>query len=428
MTFKMSDSVFMISRNLILGVLTLLFSFHNNGFAELRQGYWQSPEQAIDQLASYAATYCNMDEWKSRAARTREGILSGAELLPPPNQCLRKCSLKPIIHSKRLYEGYSVENVAFESMEGFFVTANLYRPRSGSPRFAGVLCPHGHFTGGRFRANQQKRCAALARMGAVVLSYDMVGWGESDQINHGYSKVLALQTWNSIRAIDFLISLEDVDSKRIAVTGASGGGTQTFLVAAVDHRITVSVPVVMVSAHFFGGDVCESGMPIHVSDNHDTNNADIAAMAAPRPQLIISDGGDWTQYTPTVEFPYIQNVYNLYGARDMVENLHLAAEGHDYGYSKRIGAYSFLAEHLGLSLDTDESSIVVEAEEDMHVFTAEYPRPSYAIEGTVAVKRALKNLKSRAVNCSDITGDGRVNFLDFSEMADGWLETGMWPN
>ena len=352
-------------------------------------GNYQTEEQAKQQLARFAQTYSNASEWRQRAQRIREGILQGAELSPLP----KKCPLNPIVHSKREYQGYSVENVAFESLPGVFVTGSLYRPTKGTGPFPAILCPHGHWSKpedyGRFRPDMQKRCATLARMGAIVFAYDMVGYG--DWANAGWEhtspKVFKLQLWDSIRAVDYLTSRPDVDPKRIAVTGASGGGTQSFMLAAVDDRIAVSVPVVMVSAHFFGGCVCESGMPIHKSKTHETSNVEIAAAAAPRPMLLVSDGQDWTKNTPNVEYPYIRNIYQMFGAADKVEYAHLPNEGHDYGLSKRLPVYKFLAKHLGLSLaavqdaggNIDESPVVIEEKAKLYVFNPDHPRPANAV-------------------------------------------------
>jgi dienelactone hydrolase len=366
---------------------------------ELCQGNYLSEAAARHQLADFARSYSTAAQWRLRAARIRQGILQGAGLLPLPERCL----LNPLIHSRRDRGDYSVENVAFESLPGFFVTGNLYLPKLGRPPYPAVLCPHGHFTypggGGRFRPDMQIRCATLARMGAVVLAYDMVGWGDSTQTTHDHPRVLALQLWNSIRCLDFLASLGDVDMSRVGITGASGGGTQSFLLAAVDDRVAVSVPVVQVSAHFFGGCNCESGLPIHRSEGHVTNNADIAALAAPRPQLLISCGEDWTKNTPQVEFPYIQNVYRLFGCADRVENVHLAAEGHDYGPTKRAAAYRFLAKCLGLELGRiadpacfegiDESGVIIDRPDSLRVFDDRHPRPVYALKSDEEITAAL---------------------------------------
>jgi uncharacterized protein len=352
----------------------------------LFRGECYSQADAAEKLASFAGQFDTADEWNARAKRIRAGVLRGMNLEHVPTPC----PLKPIRHSVRKEDGYTVENVAVESLPGFWVTGNLYLPENANAstdKLAGVLCPHGHLADNRLLEQTQKRCAALARMGAAVLAYDMVGYCESTQLAHHHSEALRLQTYNSRRALDFLLSLGNVDEQRLAVTGESGGGTQSFILAAVDPRIDVSVPVVMVSANFYGGCICESGMPIHKSAEHETNNVEIAASIAPKPQMVISCGADWTKDVPRVEFPYLKRVYELMGAPDNVENAHFADEQHDYGPSKRAAMYHFLAKHLGLDLtrvtdsagNIDESFVTVHDRGTLLVFTEEHPRPDYAV-------------------------------------------------
>jgi len=356
----------------------------------LCQGNYQTEAEAILQLQRMAATYSNLEEWQDRAARIRQQILVGARLDPLPE----RTPLKPVVHRKRTYIDYTVESAAFESRPGFFVYGNLYRPVGKTGKQPGILCPHGHAQGregGRLRPDQQHRCATLARMGAVVFSYDMIGFGDSEFLgwNHKHPQALTLQTWSSIRALDFLQSLPDVNDDVIGVTGCSGGGTQTFLLTALDQRVKVAVPVVMVSAHFFGGCHCESGMPIHKTRDLETNNAEFAALAAPRPLLLVSVGGDWTKNNPEVEYPYIRNIYRLHGKDSHVDNIHFADEGHGYQLSKRQAMYPFMVQHLGLDpagvMDPgtgvfDESGTTLERPEQMRVFDEDHPIPQHALE------------------------------------------------
>jgi len=360
----------------------------------LCQGYWQTEEQARAQLERLAATYGDAEQWQQRAAKIRQQILRGAGLDPLPE----RTPLNAVIKNRREYDGYSVESVSFEARPGFLVYGSLYRPineaSGGSKSQAGILCPHGHARGpqgGRLRPDHQHRCATLARMGATVFSYDMVGFGDSEFLgwNHRHPQVMALQTWTSIRAIDFLESLGNIDEDRIAITGASGGGTQSFLLTAVDDRIDVSVPVVMVSAHFFGGCDCESGKPIHKTPTLETNNVEIAACCVPRPMMLVSVGGDWTKNTPEVEFPYIRNVYSLFGKESLVENVHFPDEDHGYEWIKRQAMYPFLAKHLKLDssgvLNTetgkfDETANTLEPIETMRVFASRDDLPEHALK------------------------------------------------
>jgi dienelactone hydrolase len=362
----------------------------------LMRGQCYTDSEAADVLKRMAGEFNTKEQWQARAERIREGVLRGMKLERVPEPC----PLKPIRHSVREENGYTVENVAFESLPGFWVTGNLYLPtdmKDTSAKLPGVLCPHGHLADNRLIEQTQKRCAALARMGAVVFAYDMIGYGESTQMPHGHSQGPRLQTYNSRRALDFLLSLGNVDEKRLAVTGESGGGTQSFLLAATDPRIDVSVPVVMVAAAFYGGCTCESGMPIHKSAQHETNNVEIAASIAPKPLLVISCGADWTKNVPNVEYPYMKRIYELMGAPDNVENAHFADEQHDYGPSKREAMYRFLAMHLKLDLSRisdasgkiDESFITVQDRGDLLVFTSEHPRPDYAVLDAEQIVRQL---------------------------------------
>lgn len=352
----------------------------------LMRGQCHTDAEAAEILKKWATQFDSKAEWEKRAEQIRAGVLRGMKLERVPEAC----PLKPIRHSIRKQDGYTVENVAFESLPGFWVTGNLYLPtgiKNADAKVPGVLCPHGHQADNRLIEQTQKRCAALARMGAIVFAYDMIGYGESTQMPHGHSQGARLQTYNSRRAVDFLLSLGNVDENRLAVTGESGGGTQSFLLAATDPRLDASVPVVMVSAAFYGGCTCESGMPIHRSEQHETNNVEIAASIAPKPLLVISCGADWTKNVPNVEFPYMKRIYELMGAAGNVENAHFADEQHDYGPSKREAMYRFLAKHLNLDLSRitdaagkiDESFATVHDREDLLVFTTEHPRPDYAL-------------------------------------------------
>ncbi len=284
-----------------------------------RFNYYERPvEEGKKHLEQLLETYPTLEQWESRKACLRKCFLEQLKLSPFPE----KTPLNPVKTPVRKYDGYTVENIAIETIPGVFLCGSLYRPSKGKGPFPVVLCPYGHFSNpdtnlyGRYRPDMQYRCATLARMGAIAFSYDMFAWGESrlqfPEELHRTSLAHTMQTLNSIRAIDYLTSLPFVDARRIGITGASGGGTQAFLAASLDDRISVSIPVVMVSSYYYGGCPCESGMPIQSCCNPVTYNAEIAAMASPRPMLVISDGEDWTRNVPEIEFPYLKKVYELY--------------------------------------------------------------------------------------------------------------------
>jgi dienelactone hydrolase len=359
---------------------------------------YEKGESNLGRLANF---YHDLPSWQARAATLRGGILRGAGLEPLP----ARTPLNPVRHSLREHGGYCVENVRFESIPGFFVCGNLYRPAAGDDgaKKPVVLIPHGHFKLGRFEESNQQLGATIARMGAIAFTYDMVGRGEIHPVSHNDPNSLTLQVWDSMRVLDFLLGLPDADPARVGMTGASGGGTQTFLCTAVDDRVTVSAPVVMVSSWVYGGCACESGLPIHRGPGYATNNAEIAALAAPRPQLVVSDGNDWTCTVPVLELPYLRRVYGLFGAEAAVQNVHLAQEKHDYGPSKRDAVYRFFAKHLGLPIERvmapdgsiDESPNTIEPMAAMRAFDAAHPLPVDALQGWDAVMAGLRRLQQR---------------------------------
>lgn len=375
--------------------------------------YRRHPEEGRRHFDLLISTYGSVEQWEARKAELRHCFFEQLNLSPLP----KKNPLNPVYTAVRKYDGYTVRNVGIETIPGVWLCGSLYMPSKGKGPFPAVLCTHGHPNSEnpeedklykteqmRYRPQQQYRCAMLAKMGAVVFSYEMFGYGESllqvSAEDHRNAVTQTIQTWNSMRVVDFLTSLPYVDAGKIGITGESGGGTQAFLLTALDDRISVSAPVVMVSSYFAGGCACESGLPIHSCSDLMTNNAEIAAMASPRPLLIVSDGQDWTANVPEIEFPYIKKVYSLYGKETNTENVHFPREAHNYGLSKRMAMYEFMAKHLGLNLEAvknmetdkiDESGVIIEPVEALLVF-GKGGLPGGAVLGMDAVRDQLKSV------------------------------------
>jgi sugar phosphate isomerase/epimerase/dienelactone hydrolase len=335
---------------------------------------WQ-PAEGWAELDRIAAQYNTVEDWERRKAELKPCIkeaLQLAHLPASPNS-------KPIITPKRSYDGYSVENIAIEILPGVWINGSLYKPAKYKGKIPVILNPDGHWEKQRFRADCQYRCAAFAKMGAMAFSYDLFAWGESmlqfKYEDHRRSLSMTIQALGSIRILDYLLAQKDADTSRVAITGGSGAGSHSVLMTALDDRIKVSAPVVAISSYFYGGCPCESGMNIHSCAGR-TNNVEIAAMAAPRPQLLISDGGDWTDKMPGHDFPYLQKMYSWYGKKEDVQNVHLPNDKHDFGITKRVPLYEFMAKYLNLNMKAmqndsgriDESKINIEKMEDMYVF------------------------------------------------------------
>ena len=333
----------------------------------------QAPYRTLNDTFA-APEHASLDGWKARAAYLREHILATAGLLPMPE----KTPLNASVFGDLKRPDYTVSKVYFESVPGFFVTGNLYRPNGAGP-FPAILSAHGHWAHGRLEntalASVPGRAINLARQGFVVFTYDMIGYIDSRQLTHTFGgqrenlwglSLAGLQLWNSIRAIDFLETLPYVKRDAIGATGASGGGTQTFLVAAVDDRVRVAAPVNMISLHMQGGCLCENLPGLRL----DTTNVEIAATIAPRPLLMVSATGDWTKNTLEHEYPSMRRMFGLFGAEDRVHAMRVDAP-HNYNKESREAVYAWMARWLqGAPADVrrEERNFSADAPPDVLVF------------------------------------------------------------
>jgi hypothetical protein len=294
--------------------------------------------------------YSSLGEWETRRSRLQTQILSAAGLSPMPP----KTPLDPVFYGQVKRDGYSIDKVLIETLPGYYLGGNLYQPLNRSGKLPGVLLAHGHWKYGRLQNELEYSVPALAvnlaRQGYVVFAYDMVGYNDTRQTPHSFGgqdeqlwsfSPFGLQLWNSVRSVDYLISLPNVDSTRIAITGASGGGTQTFMLAAVDDRVKFSAPVNMISASMQGGDPCEDAPGLRFG----TFNAEIAALMAPRRMLMVSSTRDWTKNTPREEFPAIRGIYELYGRKNSISSVQFDAP-HNYNKESREAVYRFFGEHM----------------------------------------------------------------------------------
>jgi dienelactone hydrolase len=358
--------------------------------------------------------------WHARAEAVRMQMRVANGLWPEPT----RTPLNAVIHGRIDGDDYTVEKVFFESMPGLFVTGNLYRPKSGSGPFPAVLCPHGHWNDARFairtaaemkkeiesggerlpesgRSIFQSIGVQLARMGIVAFVYDMLGYCDSQQLSfdlvhrfktqrpemntreywglfgtqaetHAQS-VMGLQTWNSIRALDFLTALPDVDDQRLGCTGASGGGTQTLMVAALDPRLTVSCPAVMPSTAMQGGCTCENAGLLRC----ETGNMEFAALFAPKPQGMTA-ANDWTKELATKGFPELKKHYELMGAPDNVALWARLEFGHNYNLPTRESIYAWFNRHFALKLPPErltERDYTLLTREQLSVWDSAHPAP-----------------------------------------------------
>jgi dienelactone hydrolase len=372
------------------------------------------------------------EEWQVRAEYVRRQMQVACGLWPMPE----RTPLNATIHGKVERDDFTVERVYFESHPGLFVTGSLYRPKGDGTKRPIVLCPHGHWINARFyshdaakikqeielgaeifeqggRTHIQARCVHLARMGCAVFLYDMLGYSDntslSYQLIHGFAKqrpemsqpdhwglfspqsemwllnALGLQTWNSIRALDWMVTLPDVDTTRIGVTGASGGGTQTFMLACLDDRVTAAFPAVMVSTSMQGGCTCENTSYLRVN----TGNIEFAALVAPRP-IAMTAAKDWTVELETKGLPELKTHFARMGVPDNVNGKFFPFE-HNYNHPSRMMMYDWFNKHLklGAAEPIQEKDYAPLSQEELTVWNDAHPAPATGDEAELKILRSF---------------------------------------
>ena len=364
----------------------------------------------------------SLSEWDTRKEQVRRQILVSQGLFPMPT----KTPLNAVVHGKIEGDGFTVEKVYFESAPGFFVTGSLWKPKVIKGKVPGVMFAHGHWQdarlaladddavrreiaagGERFERGGksifQSLCIQLARMGCIVWQWDMLSDSDSVQFSreivHKFAKqrpeanttenwglysplaeshlqsIMGLQTWNAIRGLDFLLSLPEIDPERTAITGASGGGTQTMLLAAIDDRIKLSFPCVMVSTSMQGGCTCENASLLRIN----TGNVEFAGLFAPKPQGM-NTANDWTKEMATKGFPDLQKLYETHGKKDNVMLLRGEHFPHNYNAVTRSAFYTFVNKHfkLGLPSPVIERDFEPLTRDQLTVWDDKHPAPKAA--------------------------------------------------
>ena len=331
-----------------------------------RYEYPRRHEEEGRQMLDYLSTlYSNKAEWEARRDSLRREVRQRLEL----DAFLDSCVLgKPLLSKIRKHDGYTTQNICIELTPGQHLFGTIYASTKKG-KHALIVCPDGHWPM-RYRKDEQQRLGTLARMGAVCVDFDLYGWGESEKEvgaeAHHTSRAHVYQAACGYILLDWMLkNRKDIDPERVGVMGGSGGGTHTVLLSLLDERVTASAPVVHLASHFDGGCPCESGKPVQLAAGG-TCEPELAAVMAPKPMLIVSDGGDWTSSVPTLEFPYLQRIYGFYGAKEQVRNVHLPNERHDFRENKRNAVYDFFIDVFGLDRTMlDESKIEIEPDEQL---------------------------------------------------------------
>lgn len=388
----------------------------------------QSPDQMLtsDARAFHHCSYESvmpLPAWGDAASWRRQRNQIRRHLLLCAGLNAETAAFKARGHVVRRFDhkGVSVENICIETLPGLYLVGNLYRPAGVAGRLPLILHPHGHAMHARTvpldMYSVPHRAMNSALLGCAAFAYSMIGYDhDTMQLPHrsllsGPEKadanvlglsMFGLQLNNSIKALDYLLARNDIDARRVGCTGESGGGTQTYFLAAVDKRVQVAAPAVMLSGHFQGGCVCENAPQLHLR----YSNLQYAGLIAPRPLLLTGCTGDWTHHTREREFPAMKALYELHGAGDRVDVFY-QDEIHNYNRASREAVYRWMVRwllHDGADSGSKvrESSAPVPATQDLLAFDTPVPPFKGAIDKPKQLFDMWRGLHTQPGSAADV--------------------------
>ncbi len=263
-------------------------------------------------------------------------------------------------------DGYQIEKIIYETLPGVRVPAHLYIPDNLKAPAPAILFYNGHWwADSKTRPDFQAFHINMARLGFVVLTFDAFGQGERGISRRDHRRTEALlagvsqqgfAVYETQCALEYLLSRKEADPKRIGMSGASGGGYNTWMTAALDERIAVAVPAVGTSEFYEQIHVCRP-LDWYRANEHChfvpgliryANNQELIAMIAPRPLMIVAAHKDQSFPVEGVRevYHYGQELYGSYGVPGKIGYSEDATTSHGYQQKKREAAYGWFLRWL----------------------------------------------------------------------------------
>ncbi len=306
-----------------------------------------------------------LEDWRESAPEVQRRVREALHLdrLPEP------CPLNAKVLGSAQRDGYRIERVTFESRPDMIVTANVYVPDGDGP-FPLVLCPVGHWGNAKNEETPAARNRGLAKLGYITITYDPFGQGERNVSGNSHQEAwrlsltgrsnMTMMVYDTIRALDYMVTRDDFDSALVACTGASGGGLNTLYFSLVEERLDVAVPTVYITQweDFLGTGAGHCPCSHVPGLGRFTDMGEMTALFAPKPQMYLDAADDPQFLTSGAQRAEAQArvVYDLFDAGDDLR-LHTFPGGHDYGQGMRETLYGFLALHF---LDEGDGSPIPE--------------------------------------------------------------------